>query len=104
MRAHTTILLSVSLMALAACGSKKSGGKGGDKPAAGKVECTVLIGSNAKLAAVSGTSNGPDEAKVKEDAWADACKKLPADQQASCKDSSKYSAAESGGSAAWGGK
>lgn len=97
-----TVLL---FAALVACGKSGDGGGGGGGAAGTKktiYSCFIQVG--AKAESYSGKASGPDEKKVGDDAWADVCGKLPAADQANCKDGAKWSVAESGGSVASGGK
>ena len=109
----TTTTLSVLVIAAALAagckGDRKKEGDGtvgagagtqgaGDK--ASTYECKVIIA--AKVAPhdpITGTATDADPAKAEEAAWADACKKLPPTEQPACKDSNRWSAATSSGTA-----
>lgn len=98
-----TIVLSMFplALALAACGEAKK-----TEPAMKTVEshsCKAMIAEKVEPKSYEGRAEGPEEAKVAEDAWADVCGKLPEEQKASCKDEGKWEVMISGGSASAGG-
>jgi hypothetical protein len=96
-----------ALLLVASCG--KSDNKGGGSAASssgGKktvYSCFIQVGAKAETYS-SDNHSGDDEKKVSDEAWAAVCAKLPAADQPNCHDSSKWSAGESGGSVASGGK
>ncbi|HUS66326.1 MAG TPA: hypothetical protein VMZ28_17360 [Kofleriaceae bacterium] len=78
----------------AGAGTQGEGGKGAAH------ECTVIVAAKAAPAdPITGTGTDADEAKAEEMAWTDACKKLPPPEQPACKDSSRWSATTSKGTA-----
>jgi len=88
-------------LTLSACGEP-------NKAAAATTEvdshsCEVRVAAKAAPARYEGRAEGPDEAKVEEEAWADVCAKLPEELRESCRDESKWSVSSSGGSASAGG-
>lgn len=63
-------------------------------------ECTIIVAAKAAAAEpITGTATDADPAEAEEAAWADACKKLPPTDQPACKDSSRWTAATSKGTA-----
>lgn len=108
----TTTVCALIAVAVLAAGCKKDdkkpdgtvgAGAGTQGKAVGKGgahECTVIIAAKAGPAdPITGTGTDADEAKATEAAWIDACKKLPPTEQPACRDTARWQASTSTGSA-----
>ena len=106
----TTLTVLLVVAALAGCkGDRKKEGDGtvgagaGTQGAAGKgatYECKVIIAAKVAPAdPITGTATDADPVKAEQAAWADACKKLPPTEQPACKDSNRWAATTSNGTA-----
>jgi hypothetical protein len=63
-------------------------------------ECKVVIAARpAPADPITGTGTDADPAKAEEAAWTDACKKLPPTEQPACRDTTRWTAAVSRGTA-----
>ena len=61
-----------------------------DGPAAGKSVITCFCRVGRKTAPITGHAEGPDQARSVDDAWKDACGKLPEAERSGCKDPLKF--------------
>jgi hypothetical protein len=104
----TTLCVLLAALSLAACkGDKKKpdgtvgAGAGTQGEAKGMAhECTVIVAAKVAPAdPITGTGTDADETKAEEAAWTDACKKLPPTEQPACRDTSRWQASTSKGTA-----
>ena len=78
----------------AGAGTQGEGGKGMAH------ECTVIVAAKAPPAEpITGTGVDADPLKAEEAAWADACMKLPPPERPACRDSNRWQATTSKGTA-----
>ena len=103
-------LLAVAALSVAACkGDRKKEGDGtvgagagtqGEATKGSAHECTVVIAAKpAPADPIIGTATDADPAVAEEAAWADACKKLPPTEQPACRDTARWTATTSKGTA-----